>query len=764
MRFATIVLVAMAFALVAAPAFAEGYNTRSSDAAAVAKGYGATTGEYTRYLGSFSGPHGGYATTTNKCADCHSTHYAKGSFMLMRANSREAACDYCHGGGGGSSVNIMMDNEYNTVADVTAGAAAAKKYADGNSQGKGTGHTLGYTGLSPVDIDPAFQAQSGLACFNCHTPHGNSARTLQSFGSPSRPAGDGEVTSLYGVPFIFPMFYQFQQMYGVKFDGGALFSPGMSNPTGQPYTIPYDFRTINLGDVFGPSMAGMNPFMKWYGAPTEISQVINTQTALNTGVPMGPLDMSDGPGTELDQVLVKMGAWQAAGMPSMPNLQADLNSNGIPDIAEFFQGAMADGVVGQAEMGQMFSMFPATLADLMMTWQVYYGDDVKAGNVNTAFVNMGDYQYWGGMTDPMYAPGGYGPVDHPELEVWHKPLFFKGRFLLLKNPDAGDDRAYMFGPDMDIAQVGDGTSEGADGGKAAKKVAIDWEFPLGPAASWGPFFYTTNNERFPLQFPWAPTGVAMENEMCNSCHDGAAGQSNQPARVWAPAGVSGAATGAYTVAYSHDSASRGCARAQWLNPDDGDNFGPHCANCHTGASGCFTCHDDDAKNWKAYGLGALGTTVWREGVTTYQAPDSFKASAVKRTAVDAACLDGGFSFPHRTLGANMLKDALYGVDFDGKQIGAGVTRMSNASVTATFGATYAANWQYFANTDGPAKTTAGLFGQPTQNLDSVCIDCHGNATYWTGDATKASFNSSNPLNPSQAWSVEGWELLLKGLP
>jgi hypothetical protein len=52
--------------------------------------------------------------------------------------------------------------------------------------GKGTGHTLGYQGNAPADIDPAFSAAEGLACFSCHSPHGNSARIMTTFANPGR--------------------------------------------------------------------------------------------------------------------------------------------------------------------------------------------------------------------------------------------------------------------------------------------------------------------------------------------------------------------------------------------------------------------------------------------------------------------------------------------------------------------------------------------------------------------------------------------------
>lgn len=181
-----IVLAALAVAMLAfaaTPAFAEGYNngqinyTTGTDL----PGYGDNAGIYVRspqtssQIESFSGPHGGYTTSTNKCQDCHSTHYAKGDYMLLRANKREDACAFCHGGGGGSTLNIQMDNAYDANGAVI----------DGN-RGMGTGHTLGYTGNAPADIKPAFTRPDGFSCFDCHTPHGNSARVLTTFANPGR--------------------------------------------------------------------------------------------------------------------------------------------------------------------------------------------------------------------------------------------------------------------------------------------------------------------------------------------------------------------------------------------------------------------------------------------------------------------------------------------------------------------------------------------------------------------------------------------------
>ena len=183
-------------ALCAVPAFAEGYNNGSWNFTSLENSatYAANAGIYVRtphagatQVASFAGPHGGYTTTTNKCQDCHSTHYATGSYMLLRNNSRETACDFCHTGGGGSTTNIQMDNQYSATSLIPTA-----------TMGFGTGHTLGYAGMAPADIEPAFQDAGGLACFDCHSPHGNSARILGTFADPGRPiAANDTVQNVY---------------------------------------------------------------------------------------------------------------------------------------------------------------------------------------------------------------------------------------------------------------------------------------------------------------------------------------------------------------------------------------------------------------------------------------------------------------------------------------------------------------------------------------------------------------------------------------
>ncbi len=258
------VVVCMAILALAAPAFAAGYNngeinyTTGLDEA----GYADNAGQYVRQPATSAqttaaaGPHGNYTTTTNKCSDCHSTHYAKGSYMLLRANSREDACSFCHAGGGGSTLNIQMDNQYDASGVV----------ADG-SRGSGTGHTLGYAGNSPADINPAYTDAEGLACFDCHSPHGNSARILTTFANPGRATFNdaGEETAV-GAPAGSSHFWV------TKINGstGAAAIAKFTSYTSAKYGVVYDLRSyvpVSGTDVLATSTI-------WGLAPVEGNFVI----------------------------------------------------------------------------------------------------------------------------------------------------------------------------------------------------------------------------------------------------------------------------------------------------------------------------------------------------------------------------------------------------------------------------------------------------------------------------------------------------------
>jgi hypothetical protein len=54
-------------------------------------------------------PHGGYDSTTNKCKVCHAVHRAEGAYFLLRSDTQDDACSYCHIGGSAHSRKIVYD-------------------------------------------------------------------------------------------------------------------------------------------------------------------------------------------------------------------------------------------------------------------------------------------------------------------------------------------------------------------------------------------------------------------------------------------------------------------------------------------------------------------------------------------------------------------------------------------------------------------------------------------------------------------------------
>lgn len=112
---------------------------------------------------ALANPHGNYATTTNKCKQCHKVHDAQGTYKLLNATNAENACDYCHAPGGTSSKQVYTVS--NPVDQHSKGAALSSTPI--------TSKTLaGY-----------------LYCFTCHSVHG--ANALASYILKVDPAGDG---------------------------------------------------------------------------------------------------------------------------------------------------------------------------------------------------------------------------------------------------------------------------------------------------------------------------------------------------------------------------------------------------------------------------------------------------------------------------------------------------------------------------------------------------------------------------------------------
>jgi hypothetical protein len=218
-----------------------------------------------------------------------------------------------------------------------------------------------------------------------------------------------------------------------------------------------------------------------------------------------------------------------------------------------------------------------------------------------------------------------------------------------------------------------------------------------------------------------------------------------------------------------------------------DNEGPHCRNCHTGANNCYVCHSDSVAFPNDASIG-YPTAVVRNvsaaytattdapvaNQTNYAAQSFIRQSAVVG-AVGDACLDGGFSFPHRTLGKDMLKDELFGIDFDGTPIAAGVLRTANTGALSAGDISADKQFEYWIAEDRNSTSiiaavrgdSGALEGAAAENMDSVCIDCHGDGSYWQGDnlaLMKTTTTSPKTLGEYGSGTLMGWELLLKGLP
>ncbi|MDI6817066.1 MAG: hypothetical protein QME41_07740 [Actinomycetota bacterium] len=208
-----------------------------------------------------------------------------------------------------------------------------------------------------------------------------------------------------------------------------------------------------------------------------------------------------------------------------------------------------------------------------------------------------------------------------------------------------------------------------------------------------------------------------------------------------------------------------------FNPEDGQDFGPHCRNCHRGSSSCGTCHTSgDTKYLAAGGIGSgeadsttttggdannsLKNSAFETDYTTTNQENTvtisnyygfFKKSRtvdwnsgwrssalsvpmgqrLSAGLVAADCADDGFSWPHRTLGWKMLKDDLFGLDFD------------NSTPVAA----------------GAARTG----GMVAHDLDSVCLDCH-NPTIWNATSALDHTDDAGIADDNDD------ELILRGLP
>ena len=219
-----------------------------------------------------------------------------------------------------------------------------------------------------------------------------------------------------------------------------------------------------------------------------------------------------------------------------------------------------------------------------------------------------------------------------------------------------------------------------------------------------------------------------------------------------------------------------------INPEDNDNKGPHCRNCHRGSSDCATCHTpwgsngpqgysegvhtgdpngDQAKWFYAYTSSIVDAAEYdgpllspvnpfghRRALSTaytnaqWRSPRTFATNwptdwDTTSVGVNAVCSNDGFSWPHRTMGWKMLKDELWGLDRDGTVVSVGEQK-------TVF-------WQ--AETTDPVQATQTT-SIAAHDLDSVCLECH-NPNVWRASSYSSYSQANGPYDD---------QLLLRGLP
>ncbi|MHB8842052.1 MAG: hypothetical protein ACYC56_09770 [Candidatus Aquicultor sp.] len=411
----------------------------------------------------------------------------------------------------------------------------------------------------------------------------------------------------------------------------------------------------------------------------------------------------------------------------------------------------------------------------------------------------------GGKTYGISNPG-HDILPNDTTHLGNDPVYLSGSWLLIKDPDhelASSAESNISYYDVNQGSVvstsvteGQEISDGifafsaiingeatitsgqlhqfsADTAYPINKLPIDWNVPIGganDASSPGSGFYTRNTT----------DNMWSVSEFCTDCHDGNSSLHTTEAPVFSEDRALRAAENnsvapdwknSYDLAYGHDEQSRQqCKRQLRFNPEDGEDFGPNCRNCHRGSSGCRTCHQEPLANYTisppiytadsataandALGLSTYSvfltstgennmvvesptykfykksrtvdwSNAWRTASGFVAAGQRMAAGQENATGVGSACADDGFSWPHRTLGFKMLKDDLFGLDFNGQPVAVGGSRHDGAN-------TYAVH-----------------------DIDSVCLDCHNPAIWNASSMTTHTDTASNPYND---------DLLLRGLP
>lgn len=130
-----------------------------------------------------AGPHGGYTTTTAKCATCHSVHAAPaGGVLLLPAATILGTCNTCHDGSGGRGVYGVL--KARGAGDPSVDLALGSHRIEVTRAVPG-----GDVGGGPSTGDFSAVTTRFLTCSDCHSPHG--ANVVAAFtGDRARSTAD----------------------------------------------------------------------------------------------------------------------------------------------------------------------------------------------------------------------------------------------------------------------------------------------------------------------------------------------------------------------------------------------------------------------------------------------------------------------------------------------------------------------------------------------------------------------------------------------
>ena len=635
-----------------------------------------------------SGPHGGYLTTTHRCRECHAVHRAAGKFKLLRSDTRFEACDWCHGTGAGSGFNIQMDNDDNYTTEYNVG------------------HTMGF-GISsgkwkaPDDTYPAYTPNywmGGFSCFDCHSPHANPQRLL-GYNDQGQVKGLAWADARYTPPY-----YNGETRYY------SIVNPGHGSVTDPPGA------SIKCIDCHKKTLDGNGNFATGY----------------YTSVP-----------------LYLSGSWLLV-------KDADREIATTSETIAYYKIGDAEGEAGSIETTSI--ALGTEISDMIFAYSELINGE---SSVTAGLLHQYD-------TNKAY-PVNKIPID------WNSPI---GIAKLPGGSDAYTVRSYLqsvpnhtgvwnineFCSDCHDGNVGlhtvaaplfsedralrDQTQTGGSGGTleaTSNPIATDatqWKGEYDIA-----YGHDENSRHCGRQMQFNPEDLAVFGPHCRNCHKGSSscgrchsessGLSNKPQKAIYTSNLNYAANNnldrlpaRYEQAYD-----------QWGNPipsvfitidEYPTNIGQgqttyHVKQTSTGEVNMvfdynFAPHADDPDNKNhSYTYEKSRTVSWDPNWRTSVSPNN------------SSCSDDGFSWPHRTLGWKLLKDDLFGLNFDGTPVGVGQTR------------------SYDTNGDGTPETYA------VHDLDSVCLDCH-NPTVWRATSSSHTDTAGTTTDDFND------ELLLRGLP